>query len=285
MKRKITNRVIHFRLPPYAEYIDTHAHYDHRLFRKNREKLLAQIEQDEQIDYVINATIGLQSMFRMREMLEPYSKVLFTVGNHPAWGANETFDNAAAKAHIERFAKEKRTVAIGETGVDTYRCHTPEEMANQEKWMQYFIDLSVQTGKPLILHIRGKDAYKTAIKILRKNRSRELHGVFHCFCESYRVYKKCAALGDFYFGIGGAMTRQDESGEKLRKAVKRIPLERIVLETDAPFIKPCGFDERVNTSFSIPSVIKEIAKAKKTDARVVAKAAYQNSIKLFKLES
>ena len=187
-----------------------------------------------------------------------------------------------AKKQIESFAKESRTVGIGETGIDLFKC-TKDTIVPQIQWFRYFIRLSKDVNKPLIIHLRGKGAYRKALKVLKEEGS-DVSGVFHCFNQSFHTYKKCIACGDFYFGIGGSLLLDRKNSKKLRKAVKKMSLEKIVLETDCPFLKPLEYSEKFNEPFSIPLIIKEIANLKGIDEELVARITTENAIKLFHLQ-
>lgn len=262
--------------------IDTHTHYDHKRFNKTRNDLMNEINNSE-IEYVINATISHRSIFGMREKLSQYPKVKFTVGKHPNFAAADDFNANQPKDEIEQLAIENSTVAIGETGIDTYHCNNPEQIENQISWFKYFIELSQTANKPLILHIRGKGADRKALKVLKLYKE-NLQGVIHCFCGSYKLYKKYSKLGDFYFGIGGSITFDGKEYKKLKRAVKKIPLERIVLETDCPYLAPKGSESKINSSLNLPLIISEIAKIKNISEDTVAETTYQNAIKLFTLK-
>ncbi len=262
--------------------IDTHTHYDHKRFNKTRNDLMNAIDNSD-IEYVINATISQHSVFAMREKLLQYPKVKFAVGKHPNFADNDDFNDNQQKEDIEQLVLENRTVAIGETGIDTYRSKDSKQIDNQILWFEYFIELSQKVNKPLILHIRGKGADRKALKVL-KSYKRNLQGVVHCFCGSHRLYKKYSKLGDLYFGIGGSITFDGKEYKKLRRAVKKIPLERIVLETDCPYLAPKGSDSKLNSSLNLPIIISEIVKIKNISEDTVSNITYHNAKKLFNLK-
>lgn len=262
--------------------IDTHTHYNHKRFNKIRNDLMDAIDNSD-IEYVINAAISHRSIFAMREKLSQYPKVKFTVGKHPNCAANDDFNDSQQKEEIEQLVLENRLVAIGETGIDTYHCKDSKQIDNQILWFKYFIKLSQKVNKPLILHIRGKGADRKAIKVL-KSCKENLQGVVHCFCGSYRLYKKYSKLGDFCFGIGGSITFDGKEYKNLKRAVKKIPLERIVLETDCPYLAPKGSESKLNSSLNLPIIISEIAKIKNISEDTVANITYHNAKKFFNLK-
>lgn len=262
--------------------IDTHTHYDHKRFNKTRNDLMNEINNSE-IEYVINATISHCSVLAMREKLLQYSKVKFTVGKHPNCAANDDFNDNQQREEIEQLAIDNRTVAIGETGIDTYHCKDANQIENQILWFKYFIELSQKVNKPLILHIRGKGADRKALKVLKSYKG-NLQGVVHCFCGSYRLFKKYRKLGDFYFGIGGSITFDGKEYNKLKRSVKKIPLDRIVLETDCPYLAPKDSESKLNSSLNLPIIISKIAKIKNISEDTVAEITYKNAKRLFNLK-
>lgn len=139
--------------------------------------------------------------------------------------------------------------------------------------------MAKKVDKPLILHIR--DANKQGIKIL-KSYHKQFNGVCHCFCSLYRWAKKYIKLG-FYLGIGGSITFEGKAYDRLRKAVKKIPLEHIVLETDGPFLTPAGYNDRPNSSLSLPVIIEKIAEIKSVSPEIVADITYTNAMKIFNI--
>lgn len=261
--------------------IDTHTHYDHKRFNKTRNDLMDAIDNSD-IEHVVNATLSQRSLFAMRDKLSQYPKVKLTVGKHPNFAANDDFSDSQQKEEIEQLVSENRTVAIGETGIDTYHCKDSKQIDNQILWFKYFIELSQKVNKPLILHIRGKGADRKVLKILKSYKG-NLQGVIHCFCGSYRLYKIYSKQGDFYFGIGGSITFAGKDYKKLRRAVKKIPLKRIVLETDCPYLAPKGSDSKLNSSLNLTIIISELAKIKGISEDTVANITYHNAKKLFNL--
>lgn len=255
---------------------NTHEHLDHKRYNKNREELIEQMH-NIGIDYVIVPAISYETNFSMREKLNEYDWIYYAVGIHPARLNDVDIENKEIKENLYSLAQGSKAVAIGECGLDYYHVKDREDREIQKKWFRYQIELAEQVGKPLVLHIR--DADRDGIKIL-KSYHRKFNGVCHCFCSSYRWAKKYIKLG-FYLGIGGSITYEGKVYKKLRKALEKIPLEYIVIETDGPFLSPLGYIDRPNSSLSLPIIIEKIAEIKGVSSETVADITYTNAMILF----
>lgn len=257
---------------------NTHEHLDHKRYNKNRKELIEQIH-NTGVEYVVVPTISYETNFSMREKLNEYEWIYYAVGIHPARLNSVDFESAEIKEKLYSLAQESKTVAVGECGLDYCRVKDKYERKRQESWFRYQIELAEKVDKPLVLHIR--DADKQGIKIL-KSYHKHFNGVCHCFCSSYRWAKKYIELG-FYLGIGGSITFEGKAYDRLRKAVKKIPLEHIVLETDGPFLPPLGYEGRTNSSLSLPIIIEKIAEIKGVSPEIVADIVYTNAMKIFNI--
>ena len=180
-------------------------------------------------------------------------------------------------------------VAVGETGLDYYHTKKFTQKLRQKLWFRRQIKLAYRLNKPLILHIR--DACEDGLKILYKNKEYIRGGVVHCFNYDVRAAKEFIRLG-LYLGIGGELLRE-ESRERLTEVVQKIPIEYLVAETDAPYVLPdldiYGSDKKRknarNTTTTIFAVIEKIAEIKKMSVSDAEKALYNNTVRLFSLES
>ncbi|MGN1411275.1 MAG: TatD family hydrolase [Oscillospiraceae bacterium] len=253
---------------------DTHTHYDYKNFNLNRDVLLNEMYQ-KGITKIVNPAISFDSNITMREKLEKYPWIFFTTGIHPKYITEEQYvgEDIQHEKAIREFAKDIRTVAIGETGLDYHYSQVFKE--RQAFWFRKQINIALDTNLPLILHIREAD--EDAIKILKDYPFKENFGIVHCFNSSYEIAKTYIDMG-FLLGIGGTITLLDK--EYLRDVVKNIPLESIVLETDAPFIKPLNW-EGSNTSLSLPIVAQTIADVKKIPIESVYQKTFDTASKLF----
>lgn len=179
-------------------------------------------------------------------------------------------------------------IAIGECGLDYHYKREEQHRLKQYMWFLYQLNLAWKLKLPVILHVR--DAHEDALRILRWHPARKLGGVIHCFNGTWETAQKYLELG-YHIGIGGSILQQEERARDLWEAVRHIPLDRILIETDAPFILPYCKDilppkllrRARNTSLILPAVINKIAELKDISPAEVEKATTENTIRLFNL--
>lgn len=265
------------------QYVDTHTHYFLKQIVNKRERLL-QASVEKGVERYVSVAISKESNEEQEKLFAQDASFYYAVGLHPS------FVKAASDVEWVQEVLPKyihgRTVAIGETGLDYHREDTTEE---EKKWQQACfraqIRLASDKNLPLILHIRDKEneslALKDGLAILKEFSLRPEAGVFHCFhysIEQADTVKKYEKLG-FCFGIGGKLC--DRKDEGFRRMVRRLPLERLVLETDCPYVKPEGLSGKVNSSVAIPIIAKELAQLKRRNLQEIADCTSQNAGRVF----
>lgn len=251
-------------------YIDTHCHLHHRKFNKDREQILEQMKASG-IELFVEVPINFASNYDMREKIP---KGHFAVGVHPSKVA--IMESEDSLPQLRRLAAMQNTVAIGETGLDI----RTSEKDIQEKYFRTFIELALEYDKPLILHLRGEGTYQRAIEILREYDC-TFKGVLHCFTGDVKEAFRFIEMG-FHLGIGGMVTYRENIGLKL--TVKEIPSEKILLETDSPFLRPeTRLNDNRNTPLNISTIATEIAHIKGIGAQEVAVITTGNARELFRL--
>lgn len=258
---------------PYSMYIDTHTHLHHRRFDKDRKQVLEQMEAVG-IQAFLEVAMDLESNAVMREKLrEAPIQVRFTAGVHP--GAVEELPEKPDEVlqQIATYLKDENTVAVGEAGLDYCRADQAEIQAVQRVWFHRFIELARTEKLPLVLHIR--DAHEDALQILREHGS-EHRGVVHCFQGSWAEAEQYMKLG-LYIGLGGLITREDK---ELEEVVRKLPLERILLETDSPYVTPKPKKGR-NTPVNIPEIARCLARLRRVSAEEIAMETAENAKRLF----
>lgn len=278
-------------------FIDSHTHYDLSQFNQNRWKILAECKRHG-IEKIVNPAILYESNDNMRMKLD-YEKfphlveeilgehisvndlpsIYYAIGVHPSkvWKGNSQLDRSWEK-HIRKYASDEKVVAIGETGLDYHRELDEYVLERQQFWFRNQLEIAEEFQLPLILHIRMSD--EDAIQILKEYDLKE-SGVVHCFNQGWEIAREYLDMG-LYLGIGGMMTL--EECNELRDALTHIPLERIVMETDSPFVKPEWYkEEEINTSLSIPRLAEELAEIKGISEKEVEVVTSKNSEKLFKI--
>ena len=282
--------------------IDSHAHYNNNSYKKpfrylsynkegytlkkgDRDQLFRELL-DANIPYSIEPGVSLQSCEEVLKLADEYpSRIFPAMGVHPTRSIYEKWSD---RKKLDDFAKRSNVIAIGECGLDYHYKREEQHRLKQHIWFLYQLDLAWRLKKPVILHVR--DAHEDALRILRWHPARKLGGVIHCFYGSWEIAEQYLKL-DYHFGIGGSLLQQEERAGALWEAVKHIPLDKILVETDAPFILPYCKDvlppkllrRTRNTSLILPAVIEKIAQLKGISAEEVEQAAAENAIGLFDL--
>lgn len=263
---------------------DTHAHYNLDCFDANREALFQQMK-DTGIDKVICPSIGFAENAQMLHKLESYGWITFAVGIHPSRTPLLDWDDEFIEAELRRMASHPRVVAIGELGLDYHSGleNHPHFIEREMLWFHRQLSIATEAKLPLVLHIRSSAerpgrANEDAIRILQDD-SQPHSGVVHCYNSDYETACRFLDIGDYVFGIGGCLTY--ENMDALRQAVIKLPLDRLVLETDAPFLVPTGCSGKRNTSLNLPTVIQLIADLKKVSVETVEQVTYKTAIQMF----
>lgn len=252
---------------------ETHAHYDDAKFDTDREMLLAELPQ-RGISPVINAGSSIATTKTTLSLAQEYPFLYAAVGVHPS----DVDDlNEDTYAWLRQQTTLQKTVAVGEIGLDYYWPEPDHE--TQKKWFLRQLDLAREIRKPVIIHSR--DAAKDTVDLMTEARAEEIGGVIHCYSYTKETAKIFLDMG-FYFGIGGVLTFKN--AKKLKEAVEYIPMDRIVLETDCPYLAPEPNRGKRNSSLNIPYVIAAMAQIKEITEEEVRKAAWDNSLKLYRMD-
>ncbi|MBQ5673537.1 MAG: formate--tetrahydrofolate ligase, partial [Lachnospiraceae bacterium] len=179
-------------------------------------------------------------------------------------------------AWLEGLTKKDKVVAIGEIGLDYYWDKEKEIWENQKYWFKRQMELARKTNLPVIIHSR--DAANDTMTLMKEIHAEEIRGVIHCYSYSKEMAKEFIKMG-YYIGVGGVVTFKN--AKKLAEAVKEIPLERILVETDCPYLAPEPFRGKRNDSGKLPYVINKIAELKETTPEEVERVTRENAMKLF----
>ena len=220
-----------------TEIFDTHAHYDDEAFEEDREALLQNLPV-QGIGRVVNISSSLSSCRAVRALAEKYDYIYCAMGIHPSDTGELTEEAFDWLRHQCQFEK---CVAVGEIGLDYYWDEPDREI--QKKWFLRQLDLARECGKPVVIHSR--DAAKDTADIMTAEKCREIGGVIHCFSYSRETARTFLDMG-FFIGIGGVLTFKN--ARKLVDVAEYVPLERIVLETDCPYLAPEPYRGKRNSS-------------------------------------
>lgn len=253
---------------------ETHAHYDDESFDEDREQLLCSLP-EQGIGRVINVGASIETTKTTLALAAKYDFIYAAVGVHPSDidGLNEE-----TYAWLKQQATLPKTVAIGEIGLDYYWDKEPEVQKAQRYWFKRQLELARETKLPVIIHSR--DAAADTMEVMRDAHAEEIPGVIHCYSYSKEMAQEFIRMG-YYIGVGGVVTFKN--AKKLKETVESIPLERILLETDCPYMAPEPYRGTRNDSSNIPYVIAKIAELKGITAEEVEHVTEQNARKLFAL--
>lgn len=257
---------------------ESHAHYDDRQFDVDREKLLESLP-FQNVGVIVNVGSDIRSSKESITLAHQYDYIYAAIGVHP--DEVDTMKEADME-ELSHMAKEDKVVAIGEIGLDYFRKEGNAYKNVQKEWFCRQLDLAKEIEKPVIIHSR--DAAEDTIQILRdfrkENPQIENPGVIHCYSYSPELAKEYVAMG-FYIGIGGVVTFKN--AKKLVETVAQIPLERILVETDSPYLCPEPNRGKRNDSSQIRYVIDRIANIRGIAPGEVEKQTEMNARKMYRL--
>ncbi len=252
---------------------ESHAHYDDEAFHEDREELLISLRKHG-IDKVINVGASLESCRLTLELTEKYPFIYGAMGVHPSETSELNEENFAWLR--EQCAADK-VVAVGEIGLD-YHWKEPEPHV-QKIWFERQLILAQETGLPVIIHSR--DAARDTLDMMRALHGGETGGVVHCYSYTKEIAREYLQM-DYYFGIGGVITFQNS--KKLKEAVEYIPLDRILLETDSPYLAPEPHRGKRNSSLNLPYVAQAVAELKGISYEKVVQTTEENAMRLFRIK-
>lgn len=251
-------------------FIDTHAHLDFPEFNNDREEVI-QRSKETGIDYIINIGSTLKSSQASVELARKYEFIYAAVGVHPHDA--DSFDEKIFLA-LNELAKEKKVVAIGEIGLDYYRNYS--KVDKQKDLFTSLCRLGKDYNLPLVIHTRLAEI--DTLEILKG--IMPLRCVVHCFSGNEDFLKECLDLG---FLISFTCNVTYKKADNLKKVVKAAPLDRILLETDAPYLSPEGLRGGRNEPLNVKILAQTIAQIKEMDLKEVADATTKNAKEFFKL--
>ena len=249
---------------------DTHAHYDDEQFDTDRDALLRGMA-EQNVGTIINVGASLEGCWRSVELAHQYPFVYAAVGIHPDEVGDlneESFARLRETAHME-----EKVVAIGEIGLDYHWDVQPHEV--QKYWFVRQMELAKELDLPIAVHSR--DAAKDTFDLIAA-RGKDQRGVIHCYSYSPEMAQEYVKLG-YHIGLGGVVTFKN--AKKAKETARQIPLERILLETDCPYMAPTPFRGKRNNSAYIDYVAQEIADLKGISKEEVIAVTEENAKKLF----
>lgn len=251
---------------------ETHAHYDDERFDEDRDILIEKLFQ-KNICNIINVGASIESTKTTIALAKKYENMYAAAGVHPSdiAGLNEE-----TLAWLKEQTKDPKVIAVGEIGLDYYWDKEEEVQKAQRYWFAQQMGLARESQLPVIIHSR--DAAEDTIRVMKEVHAEEIPGVIHCYSYSPEMAKEFIKMG-YYIGVGGVVTFKN--AKKLKETVMQIPLERILLETDSPYMAPEPHRGSRNDSGNLVYVAEKIAELKGITAKEVENATLANARKLF----
>ncbi|MCX7627607.1 MAG: TatD family hydrolase [Methylophilaceae bacterium] len=251
-------------------FVDSHCHLDFPEFASDFEETLASMR-SHAVEYGLCVCVNLRDFPKMLAVMENHGNLFATVGIHPDY-ENE---NATSVEELVRLASHPKVVGIGETGLDYYRLQGDLEW--QRERFRIHIRAAVDAGLPLIIHSR--EAAADTLRILQEEGAQRVGGVMHCFTETWEVAQAAMDLG-FYISFSGIVTFKNATA--LKTVAQKVPLDRMLIETDAPYLAPVPHRGQRNQPAYVKYVAEEIARLRGISPEAVGEATSTNFFRLFK---
>ncbi len=251
---------------------ETHAHYDDDKFTEGRDELILAVHESG-VHPIINVGASIHSTQTTLELAKHYPFIYAAVGVHPSDVADLNEDTFAWLKEQTTYAK---TVAVGEIGLDYYWDKEADVQEKQRYWFGRQLQLAREADLPVIIHSR--DAAADTLQVMRDNHAETIPGVIHCYSYSPELAQEFVRMG-YYIGVGGVVTFKN--AKKLVETVQTIPMERILLETDSPYMAPEPHRGTRNDSRNIPYVIAKLAELKGITPQAVERITEENAYRLF----
>ncbi|KJY81176.1 TatD family hydrolase [Vibrio nigripulchritudo] len=252
-------------------FVDSHCHLDKLNYEDFHTDVADVIEKAKQakVEHLLSVGVTLNSFPKMMDMIRPFENVFASCGIHPLDVESDfTFET------LHEYAKHPRVVAVGETGLDYH--YKPETKALQIERFEQQVELAVEINKPLIIHTR--EAREDTLSILRSGQAQKCGGVIHCFTEDLPFAEAAMELG-FYISVSGIVTFR--AATELKEVVKALPMDRLLIETDSPYLAPVPHRGKENQPAYVVEVAQYIAQLKEVSLGEVAQTTTRNFQNLF----
>jgi TatD DNase family protein len=252
-------------------FVDSHCHLDRLELDKLGLDLAAVLANAKaaQVEHLLCVSVSLDEFPRMAQLCQPYPQVSISCGEHPLH-QTDTLDID----RLARLAADPAVVAVGETGLDYF--YSPDNKAVQQASFVGHIEVANQLQKPLIIHTR--DARSATLALMRAHNAQHCGGVLHCFTEDWDTAKAALDMG-FYISISGIMTFRN--ADALRDVVRQIPLDRLLIETDSPYLAPVPYRGKTNQPAYVAAVAAAIAELRAIPLPDLAAVTSANFYQLF----
>ncbi|HAY47268.1 MAG TPA: DNAase [Gammaproteobacteria bacterium] len=249
--------------------VDSHCHINFPDLAENEHAVLENARLNG-VGHMLCVSVNLEDFPQVLSFAERHKHIFASVGIHP----NEPKSDVVSVDQLIKLASHKRIVAIGETGLDYFR--SEGDLKWQHERFTTHIEAGKETGKPLIIHTR--DAASDTMKILKESNASDCGGVMHCFSEDWDVAKKALDIG-FYISMSGIVTFKNAT--KVKEVAERTPLDKLLVETDAPFLAPVPFRGKTNEPAYVKHTAEYIAELRGISFNELAEATTENFFRLF----
>jgi len=253
--------------------IDSHAHLEMPDFKKDLEVVI-QRAKESGVEYIFTVGTEKKDWRRALEIANSHPTIYAILGVHPH-NAKEIDDQTYPM--LRELCRDKKVRALGEMGLDFFRNLSPRD--TQLKRFREQIGVARELVLPIVVHDR--EAHRETLEILKSENAEECGGIIHCFSGDYEMAKICMDMG-FYISIPGSITFKN--AESFREIVKRIPLESLLVETDAPFLTPEPFRGKRNESGYVRYTAQRLAEIKKVSFEKVAEVTTENALRVYRLK-
>ena len=253
-------------------FVDSHCHINFPELAENITDVLAQMRHNDVIG-ALCISVNLADFPQVLALAEQHPQIYASVGVHPDYEGVEEPD----VARLAGLAQHPKVIAIGETGLDYYRLKGDLEW--QRARFRTHIRAARESGRPLIIHTR--EAAEDTLRIMAEEKAAETGGVMHCFTETWEVAEAALAMG-FYISFSGIVTFKN--AKQLKEVAQRVPLERILIETDSPYLAPAPHRGKLNQPAYVKHVAAEIAALRGISLDEAGRSTTENFARLFKLD-
>lgn len=252
--------------------VDSHCHLNLSELASNLPEIFANMEKNH-VGYALCVSVSLPDFPQVLALAERYPNVFASVGVHPDYEE----EKEPTPEELAELAKHPKVVAIGETGLDYFRLKGDLEW--QRERFRNHIRAAKLCGKPLIVHTR--EAAADTLRIMEEEGASSVGGVMHCFTESLEVAERAISM-NFHISFSGIVTFKNAT--QLKEVAQKIPLDRVLIETDSPYLAPAPFRGKINQPAYVKHVADEIARLREISVEELADATTNNFIRLFRIK-
>jgi len=249
--------------------VDSHCHLDFPDLAAKLPQVL-ELMQANDVGCALCIGVTLEDFPRILSLVEPHARLFASVGVHPE--GSDVLEPSVGD--LVRLAQHPKVIAIGETGLDYY-WHKDAPAWQRDRFRTH-IRAAIELGKPLVIH--NRDATADTLRVLKEEGAERVGGIFHCFTETWEVAEQVMALG-FHISLSGIVTFKNALSVK--DVARRVPLDRLLVETDSPYLAPVPYRGKSNQPAYVKHVAEEIARLREMSLEAVAAASTENFFRLF----